>query len=146
MATKVKNKKVSAPEVLFKVHDIRAISLSYINISNDMKSSFNDSDDFLTVGVNAKFQWDLKEELFKVLIHCEYNYKYKEKEINLLRVECVTTYKIINLSSIIALKGDNQFKMPPDLMLILVGSALSHARAIISEKTQGSFVHTIQIP
>ncbi len=128
-----------------KINDIRVLNLSYSDASSEIRTSFNE--DLLNFSFQIKFSWDLEKDLFNVFLDGIYTYKHNGESVEMLSCVCVTSYKIKNLDRFLTVLPNNkEFNMSPTIMTLVVGSALSHARGAISEKTQGTFIHDYYLP
>ena len=130
--------------ISIKIHEIRVVSFFMKEPDLDLQKSFNE--DLLRFEYGVNFSWDIPSNKFNVLLDGALMYNNEGQNLILLKCDCITTYIIKNLASVLSIKDNTKFKMPTPLLAMLVGSAISHARGALSEKTSGSFIHNYPIP
>ncbi len=136
--------KPKSPETIkYQIHKIRELEICVPFLPDEFVNHFQA--DQLDYGFTFDYVWDLKAEIFSVVISIVYLYDRENEKLELLKFIGQVEYRIHNLAFYIdtAAKG---IKLPKELLASLTGIAISTVRGMISTRTYGKFQGEFYIP
>ncbi len=136
-------KKKKEEIIEYQIHDIRELEIHVPLLSEEVAVNFDKKK--LDYGFTIDYHWDLKKELFSVVIEINYAYDRKGLNENLLNYTGELEYQIRNLKKFIDTEN-NETKLPEQFLAILTGIAISTVRGMIATRTFGKFQGDFYIP
>ena len=132
-------------DVSYSLNNVRELKFNYqdpyINIENFDLDSYN-----FKYGLQVNYKWNLKKELFGVVLDFLYKVKNEEEEAILLEFSNITEFKVENLKSIFNPRSSNDFDFDEKYETTFVSIAISTGRGMLITRTAGTFFQKIVFP
>lgn len=128
MSTEISIIKIKEDEYVFKNEDIEMF---------DVKN--------LLVKYSVKFEWNLEKEEFYIRMTVWYNYKSKDKEIDLVKFSITTGFLVKGLKEILKIE-DGKFQLSDSLMMTFLSTTISSCRGMLAYKLSGTFLAEYYLP
>ncbi len=130
MSTKIAITKIKEDEFIFKNEDIKKFDARR-----------------LSIGFNLRFNWDYEKENFFVRLTVIYKYEIENENIELVRFTSTTGFFIKGLKDMLGVdENKTSFKLPDNLMLTCISTAVSSSRGMLAYKLAGTFLADYYLP
>jgi len=130
MSTKIAITKIKEEEFIFKNEEIKKFDPGR-----------------LSIGFNLRFNWDYEKENFFVRLTVVYKYKIENENVELVSFTSTTGFLIKGLKDMLVTdENKTNFKLPDNLMLTCISTAVSSSRGMLAYKLAGTFLANYYLP
>ncbi len=98
------------------------------------------------VKLKIDYRWDFENNHFGVIVGILYLMDFEEKKHTILKSSIISQYEVYDLKEHFKVKSNNDFEMNISLETSLVSIAISTARGILMERTNGTLIRNIILP
>lgn len=134
-------------EIKFFLNSVRELEFNYRNPYTRFKD-FQPENYSFEFGLQVNYRWNMKKELFGVVLDFLYKAKTGEKKEgeSIVKFSMLTEYKVENLDKIFIPRGKNDFDMEEKWETSFVSIAISTGRGMLIARSGGTIFHPLIFP